>query len=96
MPDPKPRRPAGMSPEKYERLLAEAQAPWKTFRQVFYGIMGASGMVGAFVFFFQVLAGRDLAQSVPNLAVQLGVIGLVVFLFRLERRSEKSSGKVDE
>ncbi|MEO1620686.1 MAG: DUF3493 domain-containing protein [Cyanobacteria bacterium J06632_3] len=84
MPDSTPRRPAGMSPEKYERLLAEAQAPWKTFRKFIYGTVGASGVLGAFVFFFQVLAGRNLEQSLPNLAVQLGVIGLMVFLFRLE------------
>ena len=91
MPDPKPRRPAGMNPEKYERLLAEAQAPWKTFRKFIYGAVGTSGVLGAFVFFFQVLAGRNLEQSLPNLAVQLGVIGLMVLLFRLESSPKQSN-----
>lgn len=85
-----------MTPEKYERLLAEAKAPWKTFRKFIYGAVGVSGVLGAFVFFFQVLAGRDLAQSVPNLAVQLGVIGLMVLLFRLESGPQKTDNKATD
>ncbi|MEO0759226.1 MAG: DUF3493 domain-containing protein [Cyanobacteria bacterium J06648_16] len=90
MPDPTPRRPANMSQEKYERLLAEAQAPWKSLRKFIYAAFGTSGLVGAFVFFFQVLAGRNLEQSLPNLVIQLGVVGLMVFLFRLESRSKQA------
>jgi hypothetical protein len=75
-----------MSPEKYARLKAEAQAPYKSLRKFVYGAVGASGAIGAFVFFTQLLAGRDVGSALPNLGVQLGVIGIVVLLFRLEKK----------
>jgi hypothetical protein len=75
-----------MSPERYARLVAEAKAPYKGLRQFIYGAVGISGAIGAFVFFTQILSGRDLEHALPNLAVQMGVIGLVVLCFRLENR----------
>ena len=81
--------PRGMDAEKYARLKAEAKAPYKGLRKFIYGAMGASGGIGAFIFFTQLLAGRDVANALPNLAVQLGVIGLVIFLFRLENRNQR-------
>lgn len=78
--------PQGMSAEKYARLKAEAQAPYKSLRKFIYGAVGASGAIGAFVFFTQLLAGRDVGSALPNLGVQLGVIGIVVLLFRLEKK----------
>ncbi|TVP69541.1 MAG: DUF3493 domain-containing protein [Leptolyngbya sp. LCM1.Bin17] len=87
-PDPSPREtpPKGMSPEKYARLKAEAKAPYKGLRKFIYGAIGASGMIGAFIFLTQLLAGRDVSNALPNLAVQLGVIALVVVLYRLEKK----------
>ena len=78
--------PEGMNPEKYARLKAEAQAPYKGLRKFIYAAVGASGAIGAFVFFTQLLAGRDVSSALPNLAVQLGVIVLMVVLFRLEKK----------
>ncbi|MEO1069771.1 MAG: DUF3493 domain-containing protein [Cyanobacteria bacterium J06638_6] len=78
--------PQGISPEKYARLRAEAKAPYKGLRKFIYGAVGASGAIGAFVFFTQLLAGRDVGNALPSLGVQLGVIGLVVILFRLEKK----------
>ncbi|MBD2114176.1 MULTISPECIES: DUF3493 domain-containing protein [Cyanophyceae] len=78
--------PPGMSPEKYARLKAEAQAPYKSLRKFVYVAVGASGAIGAFVFFTQLLAGRDVGNALPNLGVQLGVIGIVILLFRLEKK----------
>lgn len=78
--------PPGMSAEKYARLKAEAQAPYKSLRKFIYGAVGASGAIGAFVFFTQLLAGRDVSSALPNLGVQLGVIGIVILLFRLEKK----------
>lgn len=75
-----------MSPERYARLVAEAKAPYKGLRQFIYGAVGISGAIGAFVFSMQILSGRDLEQALPNLAVQMGVIGLMVLFFRLESR----------
>lgn len=85
---PKASPPPGMSAERYARLVAEAKAPYKGLRTFIYGAFGISGAIGAFVFFAQILSGRDLAQAVPNLAVQLGVVGLMVLLFRLENRKK--------
>lgn len=78
--------PKGMSTEKYARLKAEAKAPYKGLRKFIYGAVGASGAIGAFIFFTQLLAGRDVGNALPNLGVQLGVIAIVVILFRLEKK----------
>ena len=75
-----------MSQEKFDRLVGEVRSPFKGFRRVIYGAVGASGLVGAFIFFTQLLAGRDVDSAISNLAVQLGVIGIVAFLFWLEGR----------
>lgn len=78
-----------MSPEKRARLLAEAQAPFKGLRKFVYVACGASGLVGGIVFLAQLAAGRDVGTALPNLAVQAGVVGLMVFLFRLEDRGSR-------
>ena len=80
------RRPSGMSPEKYQRLMAEAKAPYKGLRKFVYGAVGASGAIGAFVFLSQLLAGREVGAAIPNLFLQVGIVALMVFLFRLESR----------
>jgi hypothetical protein len=73
-------------PEKYARLKAEAIAPYRGLRKFIYLAFGASGAIGAFVFFTQILAGRDIETAVPNLMLQFGVIALMVWLFRFENR----------
>ena len=85
---PNPTPPTGMSKERYARLVAESQAPYKGLRKFMYVAFGASGAIGGFVFFTKILAGRDMAQSLPNLALQLGVVALMVFLFRWEDRNQ--------
>ena len=86
---PRRRPPEGMSQEKFDRLVAESQAPYKGLRKFIYASFGASSAIGGFVFFTKILAGRDLAQSLPNLALQLGVVALMVFLFRWEDRNKE-------
>ena len=44
-----------ISPEKYARLKAEAQAPYKGLRKFIYLGLGASGVIGAMIFFLQFL-----------------------------------------
>lgn len=83
--------PNGMSKERYARLVAESQAPYKGLRKFMYAAFGASGAIGGFVFFSKILAGRDIAQSLPNLALQIGVVALMVFLFRWEDRNQEKS-----
>ncbi|MEB3338199.1 MAG: DUF3493 domain-containing protein [Leptolyngbyaceae bacterium] len=80
-----------LSPEKYARLRAEAEAPYRSLRKFVYIACGISGLLGAFVFLAQLIAGRDVGSDLPNLAIQLGVVGLMIFLFRLESRTRKDS-----
>lgn len=78
-----------MEPEKYARLRAEAKAPYRGLRQFIYLAFGASGFIGAFVFLMRILAGQELSSALPNFALQLGVVGLMVGLFRLDQQSQK-------
>ncbi|MBL1173666.1 DUF3493 domain-containing protein [Pantanalinema sp. GBBB05] len=75
--------------EKYAFLKAEAAAPYKGLRQFIYIVFGASGAIGGFVFLIQALAGRDVESALPNLALQVGVVALMVWLFRLEGRKKR-------
>ncbi|MEM6592928.1 MAG: DUF3493 domain-containing protein [Cyanobacteria bacterium P01_H01_bin.119] len=86
---PSPTPPKGMNPEKYARLRAEAEAPYRSLRRFIYGGFAASGLIGAFVFLTQLIAGRDVASAAPNLALQVGVVALMVFLFRIDKKKEE-------
>lgn len=86
-----PIKPSGMSQERFERLVQETKSPFKGFRKVIYGAVGASGLLGAFVFLTQLIAGREVNTALSNLAVQMGVIGLAVFLFWLEGRGNRDT-----
>lgn len=95
MSDPVSRRPnipKGMSEERYARLMAEAKAPYKGLRKFIYVTFGASGLIGALIFLTQIAAGRDVSQALPNLGVQIGVIALMIFLFKLENRQKNKKG----
>lgn len=74
------------TPEQYARLKAEAAAPYRGLRKFIYFTFGASGFIGAFIFLAQLLAGRDVEAALPNFALQVGVVALMVFLFRWEQR----------
>lgn len=73
------------SPE-YARLKAELAAPYKGIRQFFYLAFGLSGFVGALVFLAQLAAGRDVGSALPNFALQVGIVVLMVALFRWEQQ----------
>jgi hypothetical protein len=79
-----------LNSEQYARLKAEATAPFRGLRQFIYVGVGTSGLIGAFVFFFQVLAGRNIDTALPNLAIQLVVVGLMIFLWQWEKTRQKS------
>lgn len=74
-------------PERYARLVAESKAPYRGLRKFIYIGFGASGAIGAFVFLTQALAGRDIEAALPNLALQVGLVALMVWLFRWEDRN---------
>jgi hypothetical protein len=77
-----------LTPEKYARLRAEAKAPYKGLRKTLYGAFGASGLIGALIFLAKLATGKDLATNLPNFLLQIGVVALMVFLFRWESKSK--------
>jgi hypothetical protein len=79
-----------LSPEKYARLKAESKAPYRGLRKFFYLAFGASGFIGGMVFLAKLAAGQDLANNLPNFALQIGVVALMVFLFRIDKAKDKS------
>jgi len=80
-----------VNPEQYARLKAEIAAPYRGLRQFVYAACGASGFIGAIVFLAQLAAGREVASALPNLALQIGVVALMVWLFRLEQKAQRKS-----
>jgi hypothetical protein len=81
---PKP-KPDSIDPELWRRLQAEAKSPFRGLRQFIYVSCAISGAIGGVVFFFKLLAGRDLEATIPNLALQIGVVALMVFLLRIDK-----------
>jgi Low psii accumulation1 / Rep27 len=78
---PKP----AIDPELLRRLKAEARSPYRGLRQFVYVSCAASGAIGGVVFLFKVAAGRDLETNLPNLALQAGVVAVMVWLLRIDR-----------
>lgn len=89
-PNSKNRSSKRFTPEQYARLKAEAAAPYRGLRKFIYVSFGASGFIGALIFLTQILAGRDIDGALPNFALQLGVVALMVFLFRLDQPRQGS------
>jgi hypothetical protein len=79
-----------LNPELYARLKAEAKAPYKGLRQFIYVAFGASGFIGAVVFLAQLAAGKEVYSALPNFAFQVGIVALMIFLFRRERKSKRN------
>ncbi len=77
-------RQSQLNPEMYARLKAEAKAPYKSLRKFFYVTFGASGFIGAVVFLAKIIAGKDITTALPNFALQVGLIALVIFLYSRE------------
>ena len=73
-----------LDPEKYARLKAELDAPYRGFRKFIYVAFGASGFIGAFISFAKILAGQNIDSALPNFALQVGIMALMIWLFRLE------------
>ncbi|NEP87743.1 MAG: DUF3493 domain-containing protein [Okeania sp. SIO2C2] len=80
-----------LSPEKYARLKGELDAPYRGLRQFIYIAFGASGFTGAFIFLAKIIAGQNIASTLPNFALQVGIVILMIFLFRLEQKASNRS-----
>lgn len=89
MTTPKPKSPndkrSSIDPELYRRLQAEAKAPYRSFRRFFYVSFAGSGFIGGVVFLAKLAAGRDLESTIPNLAIQIGVVALTIWLLISDR-----------
>jgi hypothetical protein len=81
--------PQQLSPEKYARLRAEAKAPYRGLRKFIYLAFAASGLIGAIVFLAQLAAGNEVSTALPNLGLQIGVVALMVWLFRIDKGVER-------
>lgn len=77
--------------EQYARLKAEAQAPYRGLRKFVYIAFGASGFIGAMVFLARIAAGNNDNSPFLNFAFQIGIVALMVFLFRWDRDADKRS-----
>lgn len=78
-----------MTSAQYARLKAEIAHPYRGLRRFIYIACGASGLIGVFIFLTQLLAGRDINSALPNLALQIGVVALMGFLWRWEQRGQR-------
>ncbi len=74
-----------------KRLLKEAQAPYRGLRQVLYLVFAASGLIGAMIFLLKLIAGQADQELLGNFALQLGVIALMVSLWRWEQQKANKS-----
>ncbi|PSO50414.1 MAG: DUF3493 domain-containing protein [Cyanobacteria bacterium SW_9_44_58] len=77
-----------LSSEKYQRLKAEAKAPYRGLRKTIYAVFAASGLIGAFVMVAQLAAGSNVTETVPNLGLQLGIVALMAWLFRQDSKAK--------
>ncbi len=87
---PAQKRSKNLTSEQYQRLRAEAKAPYRGLRKFIYAGFGASGAIGGFVFLAQIIAGQNVSAALPNLALQVGVVALMVFLFRIDKPKGKA------
>ncbi|MEN9231381.1 MAG: DUF3493 domain-containing protein [Thermostichus sp. DG02_5_bins_236] len=86
-----------LSPADRVRLLTELASPYRGLRRFIYLAVGSSATIGAFVFFFRALAGRDLSATLPSLALQLGILAGMLGLNHLENRSrQRLVGRVEQ
>lgn len=79
-----------LNQQQYSRLKSELANPYRGLRQLIYIGCGASGLIGAFIFFCQLLAGRNIDSTLPNLALQVGVVALMVLLWRIDQQRDKT------
>jgi hypothetical protein len=90
---PLPKNNQSINPELYKRLQAEAKSPFKGLRKFFYLAFAGSGFIGGVVFLARLAAGRDLANTIPSLALQVGVVALMITLYRWDSRSTDTPPK---
>ncbi len=71
--------------DQLARLRSEAAAPGRGFRSFFYIALAGSAFMGAFVFLMKAIAGENLAETLLNLVLQIGVGAGFLWLWRREQ-----------
>lgn len=79
-----------IDPKLEKRLKREMMSPYRGLRQFIYFGMGASGFIGGFICFCQLLAGRNVESTLPNLVIQVGLVILMVVLWKWELRGTQA------
>jgi hypothetical protein len=75
-----------LNPEQYNRLRREAKSPYRGLRIFIYIAFAGSGFIGAVVFLARLIAGNgELEANLGNFSLQIGVLALVLWLYRLDR-----------
>ena len=75
-----------LNSEQYERLRREAKAPYRGLRIFIYTSFAGSGFIGAVIFFARLIAGNgELGSNLGNFALQIGVLTLMLWLYRIDR-----------
>ncbi|MEA5477543.1 DUF3493 domain-containing protein [Pseudanabaena galeata UHCC 0370] len=79
-----------LNSEQYDRLRGEAKSPYRGLRVFIYIAFAGSGFIGAVIFFARLIAGNgDLEANLGNLALQIGVLALMIWLYRIDRSKKK-------
>ena len=70
-----------LNPEQYQRLRREAKTPYRGLRIFIYIAFAGSGFIGAVIFLARLIASNgDLETNLGNLALQIGVLALMLLL----------------
>ncbi|HBC42937.1 MAG TPA: DUF3493 domain-containing protein [Pseudanabaena sp.] len=75
-----------LNPQQYEKLRREAKSPYRGLRIFIYIAFAGSGLIGAIVFLAKLIAGNgELEANLGNLMLQIGVLALMIWLYRIDR-----------
>ncbi|MEB3350465.1 MAG: DUF3493 domain-containing protein [Cyanobacteriota bacterium] len=75
--------PSRLDPELRQRLLQEAQAPWRGLRRALWVALSASAAVGLAAMALRASAGGDVAPT--DLLIQLSALGIFGGLLWFDR-----------
>ena len=75
-----------LNSQQYARLKRESKSPYRGLRIFIYIAFAGSGFIGAVIFFARLVARNgELEANLGNFALQIGVLALMLWLYRLDR-----------
>ena len=78
-----------LNSQQYDRLRHEAKSPYRGLRIFIYMAFAGSGLIGAVIFLARLIAGNgELETNLGSFALQIGVLALMVWLYRIDRSSK--------